>query len=140
MAWKETLEDVMDNRAVRVAAGVAYFGGIAAFCATRFDRQSLPAPIADHIGDFCHISNPVYFTGMLAPKLEDMLDEHPLLAEMASYLPEAVAIGWSAYFTLGETLFDIIPFNYRDPWDVPAVLVAGVSSYIVARAIRNDRF
>lgn len=130
---------MLESRAAKTVAGIAFFAGTAAYCITRYDRQSLPGPIADHIGDFCHISNPVYLTGRLAPKLETMLEEHPRLAKIASYLPETIAVGWSAYFTLGETLFDIIPWNYRDPRDVPAVLIAGLSSYVVAKSMRDDR-
>ncbi len=100
-------------------------------------RDSLP-PITEHIGDFCLVSTPIYFSQGLSLIIEDFGRERnlPIIQRVGRYFTEFTTAATVAYFSLGESLLPQILPGTADPKDIAAVLSAGLSAYVIWK--RND--
>jgi hypothetical protein len=115
------------------AVGVA-IAGLAAHGAKLMDRDLFPL-ITYHVGDFSLVLTPIMFSSSIGRRIERAGEKYnsEFLRKVGEYFPEIVASGITLYFVLGESAYNIIPGNTRDPWDIPAVLLAAGSSYILAK-------
>ncbi|HIH24357.1 TPA: hypothetical protein HA251_04955 [Candidatus Woesearchaeota archaeon] len=137
-----TLEERLRHPAVTLAALATTVAGNGAYFMTRKDRTSLPPMIANHVGDFaptCFFAvNAVMATSMIANIVAPQLTGYPRLQRTVLRLPELSVAAFTSYVVLGETLCDIVPGNYCDPWDAPAAVLAAASGYVFAKGMMSS--
>lgn len=119
----------------KTTAHVAYLGGVFFHVAKLFaGRDSIP-PITEHIGDFALVGVPIIYSNYVSSAIEGWGRKYNsgLVEKIGHYLPEITTGLTTAYFTLGELVLPQILPGTADPKDIPAVLVAGISTYIVSK-------
>ncbi len=124
--------------ALEVIAGSVLISGIALHALkVSYGRDSLP-PITEHIVDFCLVATPIYLSQGLSMIIEDFGKRRdlPIIQKMGRYFTKFTTAATVAYFSLGESLLPQILPGTADPKDIPAVLAAGLSAYLVWG--RND--
>lgn len=122
-----------------LAASGVCITGMSMHIAKGINRNIFP-PITHHIGDFGLVSIPILFSAHLADAVRIISQgcNSKLLEKIADYTPEIIASATALYFTLGESLYNIIPGNTKDLSDIPAVLIATASSYLIAKTIDKE--
>lgn len=102
-------------------------------------NNSLP-PISNNIGDWAYIS---YWFGAVPALAGKMLigkgerENKRYLVKVGEYLPKIITTLATIYFTLGESVFPKILPGTADPNDIPAVLLAGIATYLGVDVITN---
>lgn len=128
---KQSLGEIV----TKATAHVVYSGGLFFHGAKLFaGRDSIP-PITKHIGDFALVGLPIIYSNNISSKIEDLGRKYnsELVEKIGHYLPEITSGLTTTYFTLGESVLPQILPGTADPKDIPAVLVAGISAYLVSR-------
>lgn len=128
---KQSLGEIV----TKATAHVAYVGGVFFHGAKIFaGRDSIP-PITEHIGDFALIGVPIIYSNYISSKIEDLGRKFnsELVEKIGHYLPEIATGLTTTYFALGESVLPQILPGTADPKDIPAVLIAGISTYLVSR-------
>jgi len=117
----------------KICLGAAISGGVLdsylEFC-DLFWHTQLPS-ISPYIGDWKHILNPALFLSMYyGKKYADQIrvNKTATLADAAK-IPKAVTAATTIYFALGETILPQILPGTADVNDLPAVFLAGITTY-----------
>ena len=103
-----------------------------------FGRESIP-PLTEHIGDFSFVAAPVCVTLDLENKIKEIgrkYESRPIIF-LSSYVPEITSFLSIGYFVLGESILPQILPGRADINDIPAVLVAGLTSYLHVRLYKG---
>ncbi len=116
-------------------AYVAHLGGIF-FHGAKLSAgiDSIP-PITEYIGDFGLIGVPIWHSNFISKKIKDLGRKYNsgFVEKIGHYFPEITAGLTTTYFALGESVLPQILPGTADPKDIPAVLVAGISAYLILR-------
>ena len=86
------------------------------------------------------VSLPILFSSHIGDITKNIGKEckNKLLEKIGNYTSEIIASATALYFTLGESLYNIIPGNTKDLLDIPSVLIAAASSYLIAKTLPRE--
>lgn len=128
-----SIEDKLEGPAL----GIACMGWL--LTGLKLLNKDIFPPITHHIGNFNLTWVPIASSGLIGGGIERIGKKYDLdfLMKIGRYLPEIVASGFSIYSVLGE-MYNIIPNNTKDPWDIPAALIGAGSGYVIANLFRKS--
>jgi len=97
-------------------------------------ENSIP-PITHHVGDFALVAFPIFCSKYMSSEIEyfGRTYNSPVIEKIGHYISEIVTGLTMTYFVLGESVLPQILPGTSDPKDIPAVLVAGICSYVLLR-------
>lgn len=95
--------------------------------------------ITPHVGNFPFAFLPVYFSGIIGSEIEK---EHNKFARaIGKCLPGITTLLTSSYLIAGELINGLIPGNYSDVADIPAIIVGTCCGYVLAKYYqRRERY
>ena len=98
-------------------------------------------PISEHIGNWTYIACSGYIPASVGA-LINLINEHnnnpsPYLVKCGKYLPKITTFLTVAYMSLGESYFPQLLSGTADTKDIPAIIVAGIATYVSVDVITN---
>jgi len=121
----------MVNKINRICFGAAITGQALDLILESAGSNSLP-PISNHIGDWTYISATGFMSGFVGNKLIGIGQRtgKEYLVKIGEKMPKIATVLATVYITLGETIMPKILPGTPDFYDAPAVLIAGILTYV----------
>jgi len=122
----------MVSKLSKIGFGIAFAGQTLDTILEITGNDSLP-PISNNIGDWSYIN---FYAGAVPAVAGRMLiykgerEGKNYLVKIGEYLPKVTTALGTLYFTLGESILPQILPGTADPKDIPAVLLAGIATYL----------
>ena len=108
------------KKSLQNLVNITLLAGGLADCFVHLSKIPLPYEIQTHTGNFAAVAGPTICLELL--RIREV-------SKIPSYLPKILTVASTVYWTLGETILNIIPGNVMDTKDVPGVLTAGLLAY-----------
>jgi len=130
----------MVSKLSKIGFGTALAGTTLDLLLESTGNNSLP-PISNHIGNWTYISTFGVFSVLAGRALinKGVGGGGKYLVKIGESLPKVITVLTTFYFTIGESILPQILPGTADHYDIPAVLLAGISTYLGVDVITKYR-
>ncbi|MEI7718816.1 MAG: hypothetical protein WCI72_03025 [archaeon] len=97
-------------------------------------KEDFLPPLSSYVGN---ANESFGWPAIICIATEAVGKKFPKLKSVTNYTPEVAYGAMALYNILGETVFDIIPLNVKDPLDIPTALISCLAGYFLYKSIQD---